>query len=62
MSEQGVGAHSPGLPVEPLLAILDRYKDEDILGLSSKFRCAKKVSKELGYEWEYSGIVEDSTN
>ncbi len=29
MSEQGVGAHSPGLPMEPLLAVLDRYKDAE---------------------------------
>lgn len=39
----------------------DGYKDEDILGLTNKFRCGKKVSKEVGYEWEYSGIIEDNS-
>ncbi len=29
MSEQSVGPHSPDLPMEPLLEILDRYRDEE---------------------------------
>ena len=38
----------------------ESYKDESI-GFNSRFRCAKKVYDEIGYEWEYSGIVEDNT-
>ena len=31
------------------------YKDEFVLG--SEFRCVRKATNGVGYEWEYSGIV-----
>ena len=38
----------------------ESYKDESPV-FSSRFRCARKVYDEVGYEWEYSGIIIDNS-
>ena len=37
------------------------YKDENMVAFNSNFRCARKAPREIGYEWEYSGIVDGSS-